>query len=93
MTLTTNRISKPTRDVIQRLAHESGVPVELVLAQALEACHRQQFLQVTNAAYAMLKSDTEAWSKLLQERAEWDLTLSDGEDYLDADFKGPCGLG
>lgn len=39
---------------------------------------RQQLLQATNAAYAVLRSDPAAWAALQQEQASWDHTVGDG---------------
>jgi hypothetical protein len=48
------------------------------LAKAVEAYRRQRFWEQTNAAYAALRADPEAWQKELQERRDWEATLVDG---------------
>jgi predicted transcriptional regulator len=75
---TTIRVSTQTRDLLQQLAHRSGISMQSVLEQALEQYRRQQLLEATNAAYAALQTDTEAWSDLERERSDWDQTLADG---------------
>jgi hypothetical protein len=52
--------------------------MQSVLEQALEQYRRQQLLEATNAAYAALHTDAEAWADLERERSEWDQTLADG---------------
>ena len=52
--------------------------MQVVLEQALEQYHYQQLLDATNAAYAVLRADPEAWASLEQEHLAWDQTLADG---------------
>jgi len=59
-------------------------PTQQVLAKAVEAYRRQRILKRTNVAYAVLRSDQQAWQELLDERAKWDITLADsleGDEY------------
>jgi hypothetical protein len=49
-----------------------------ILEQAVEQYRRQRLLAATNAAYAALRADPEAWQALKEERAAWDVTLADG---------------
>ncbi len=48
------------------------------LRQVSERRHRQQLLAATNAAYATLRADPEAWQEVVAERSAWDGTLGDG---------------
>jgi predicted transcriptional regulator len=75
---TTIRVSMQTRELLQQLAHRSGVSMQSILEQALEHYRRQQILDATNAAYAALQSDAEVWADLERERSDWDRTLADG---------------
>jgi predicted transcriptional regulator len=75
---TTIRVSTHTRDLLQALAQRSGVSMQAVLEHALEQYRRQQLLEATNAAYAALHTDAEAWAALERERNDWDQTLADG---------------
>ena len=52
--------------------------MQSILEDALEQYRRQQLLEATNAAYAVLHTDAEAWADLEYERREWDQTLADG---------------
>ncbi len=78
MSTTTIRVSMHTRDLLQELAHQSGVTMQSVLEQALEQYRRQQLLEATNAAYAALQTDANTWAELERERMDWDQTLADG---------------
>lgn len=48
-----------------------------ILDEAVELYRRQLFLQKTNAAFAALQANPDAWADE-EERAAWDATLSDG---------------
>ena len=52
--------------------------MEQVLDQDFEQYRRRQILEATNAAYAVLRKNLTAWAELLEELAEWDVTLIDG---------------
>jgi predicted transcriptional regulator len=78
MATTTIRVSLRARDLLQELAHASGSSMQAVLEQALEQYRRQQLLEATNAAYAALRANPEAWANLEQERLGWDQTRADG---------------
>ena len=75
---TTIRVSTHTRDLLHQLAQRSGTSMQSILEQALEQYRRQQLIEATNAAYAALHTDAEAWADLERERNEWDQTLADG---------------
>lgn len=79
---TTIRVSHRTREIIQELAHDSGLPMQIIVEEAIEAYQGQRLLEATNAAYAALQNDPQAWLELLEERAEWDVTLADGLEGL-----------
>lgn len=80
--MTTNktsiRVSTVTRSTLRALADESGSTVEQVLDKALKLYRRQKLLEETNAAYAALQADPEAWAEVEAERQAWDATLDDG---------------
>ncbi len=79
------RITEEMRETLQRLAEETGEPMQQVLAKAVKAYRRQRVLELTNAAYAELRADPQAWREILDERAEWDGTLADrlrDDEYL-----------
>ena len=78
MTSTTVRISTETRKVLRELAEQLGEPMQSVLSKAVEAYRRQHILDQANLAYAVLRSDDEAWQEERQERSEWNAALADG---------------
>lgn len=75
---TTVRISEETHETLRELARESGESLQAVLAKAVEQYRRQRLLGLTNAAYARLRADPEAWREEQAERAAWEATLADG---------------
>ncbi len=83
------RVTDETRVALRYLAEDMNEPMQQILAKAVEAYRRQRILEQTNAVYAALRSDRQAWQEILDERAEWDVTLTDGlerDDYpLDED--------
>ncbi len=78
MTTTTLRVSTHLRDLISEMARSAGTSMQQVLEQSVEAYRRQQVLQATNAAYAALQINEKQWQELEEERAIWDVTLTDG---------------
>lgn len=79
---TTIRVSRRTRDILQALAEQYGSSMQAVLEEAVDLLEGQRLLEATNEAYAALRANPEAWQELQKERAEWEVTLSDGLDGL-----------
>lgn len=73
-------IAPETHQVLQDLAARTAEPVEVVLKKALEEYRRKHFWEETNAAYAALRADPQAWQEELAERALTEGTLADGLD-------------
>lgn len=80
MASTTIRVPEPTRDILRELSQQSGEPISVLVAKAVERLRREYFLHATNEAFARLRKDPEAWQEELSERAEWEETLADGLD-------------
>ena len=78
MASTTVRISDQTHRILQELSASTGQSMQSILDTAIEAYRRELFLRDTNAAFAALRADPEAWREELAERAVWDATLGDG---------------
>lgn len=79
MTATTAiRVSRRIREIIRELSQDSGLPMQTIVEEAIKTYQGQWLLEATNAVYAALQSDPQAWQELLEERAEWDVTLLDG---------------
>lgn len=76
MASTTVRISQDAKAVLQRMAQQTGRPMQAVLDEAVELYRRQRFLDEANAAFAALKADEEAWAAERAERDAWDAATS-----------------
>lgn len=72
------RISEPTREILRKLAEESGESMQEIIEQAVEMYRRQRFLAASNRAFEALRANSEAWKTEQSEREAWDVTLSDG---------------
>lgn len=68
---TTIRISTEQRDLLRRLADESGATMADTLDAALEALRRQRFYQAMVTAEAQLRHDPVAWNTYVRERDAW----------------------
>lgn len=80
MSNATVRISQHSREVLKQLAVHEGKSMQAMLEKSIELYRRQQFLEIVNQAYAVLRQDSEAWNAVESERAQLDVTLSDGLD-------------
>lgn len=78
MPTTTVRIDEQTHEKLRTLSCEMSASMQYVLAEAIEAFRRERFLEEANREYARLRADPVVWQELLDERAEWDCTLTDG---------------
>ncbi len=74
------RISEPTRDVLRKLAEESGESLQAILDKAVEMYRRQRFLEESNRAFGALRANAAAWKAEQAERADWDITVGDDLD-------------
>ena len=73
----TVRISLSTREKLRSLTSETGESMQDILDEAVEIYRRQHFLKRANAAFAVLRNDPDAWQEEQEERAAWDVTLTD----------------
>jgi hypothetical protein len=71
------RIRAPAHAKLKELAEQSGETMTDVLDRAIDAYHRQAFLEGLNRDFAALQADAKAWQAELDERAAWDATLAD----------------
>jgi predicted transcriptional regulator len=78
MSAATVRISAAGHKVLKELAERTGQPMTEVLDKALDTYRRKLFLDQTNAGYAELRADPEAWAEHVAEWRQWDATLTDG---------------
>lgn len=77
MSSTTVRISQAARETLKLCASQTGEPMQTVLEKAVEQYRRQLFLEQTNAAFAVLRANPDAWQIEQEERTAWDVTLAD----------------
>ena len=74
----TVRVTERTHAVLRDLSDETGEPIQDIVGRAVEAYRRQRILELTNAAYAALRSDPRLWQEELEEREAWEITIADG---------------
>jgi hypothetical protein len=77
---TTVRIGDQARKVLRQICAKTGRRATEVLRDALEEYRRKCFLEDANRAYARLRRDRKAWKSELDERRDWESTLSDGAE-------------
>ncbi|HEY7675970.1 MAG TPA: toxin-antitoxin system protein [Candidatus Methylomirabilis sp.] len=73
----TTRISGPSREVLRKLAEESGESLQAILDKAIEMYRRQRFLEENNRAFEALRANSKAWKAEQVEREAWDIALGD----------------
>lgn len=74
----TVRISPRAHRSLKELCELTGQAMPAILDRAIEEYRRRQFLEGLSADFAALRQDPKVWQQELDERAEWDATLSDG---------------
>ncbi|CAN5870785.1 hypothetical protein BH23PLA1_BH23PLA1_02260 [soil metagenome] len=82
----TIRISRAAHERLRTLAEVSSTTMTSLLEEAVEDLHRKRFWEATNAAYAALHDNPDAWKNSQEEIAAWDTTLSDGLENLSNEF-------
>lgn len=75
---TTIRVKRSTQETLQALARETGAPIQELVAQAVTLLWRQHIIGRSNAAYAELRRNPDAWQEELAERELQDVTVADG---------------
>ena len=73
-------INKNTHEVLLRLSKQSGDNLQTLLDKAVEQYRRQFFLLQANQAFVALRKNELLWQDELNERQEWDRTLTDEID-------------
>ncbi len=79
MSSSTVRISKESSNVLREIAAQEKKSLQTVLDAAIEEYRRHRFLQEANKAYSVLKENPKNWKMELEERKQWETTLSDGQ--------------
>lgn len=77
MPTATVRVDEQTHSKLRELSCEMNVPMQDVLAKAVEAFRRQHFLEMANIEYAALRADPKAWAEEMEERRLFEATLLD----------------
>jgi hypothetical protein len=72
------RISRSTHALLRTLAAEQGVTMAEIVDRAAREYRRSLFWADYKAAYAALRDDPAATSRLRSEIGAWDATLADG---------------
>ena len=72
------RISEATREVLRKLAEQSGESMQALVEKAVETYRRQRFLEESNRVFEGLRANAETWKTEQAEREAWDMTLADG---------------
>jgi len=80
MPSTTVRISPLSQRILRDLAARTGEPMQALLEKAIEAYRREHFLEEANEAFAALRRNAKQWQAEREERAAWDVALSDGQE-------------
>ena len=78
--MVTIKAPEHTREILRELARNEGAPMQVILERAVEDYRRNRVLQETNAAYARLRQDPDAWHAVEGERLDLAGTLADGLD-------------
>ena len=78
MAATTVRIEEDDYEMLRCVADEREQPIKRVLHELIEAYRRHRLVAATNADYARLRSDPDAWAAELAEREGWDAAVRDG---------------
>jgi hypothetical protein len=79
MSSSTVRISKESGNILREIAAQEKKSLQAVLDAAIEEYRRHRFLQEANKAYLILKENPKGWKAELEERKQWETTLSDGQ--------------
>jgi hypothetical protein len=73
-------ISEVTLARLRELGRWFNLSVEQVLDQAVKDQYDRKFWEATNAGYAALRADPQAWAEIEEERRSLEGTLLDGLD-------------
>ncbi len=83
MASTTVRVSEPSHVLLRALAERCQKSMQQVIAEALEAYHKQLFWTQANHEFEHIRNDPEAWQEEQEEQRLWDQTVGDGLDEED----------
>ena len=72
------QVDRATYDRLVELAQEQDLAIARVIARAVDTYDRVSMAEESNAAYARLRSDPDAWADWQHELGLWEATLMDG---------------
>lgn len=72
------RVTQDTRALLRAISEQTGETMQSILEEIVRERHKTLFWEETNAAFASLKADEEAWKDMVSEREAWNEALSDG---------------
>jgi predicted transcriptional regulator len=75
---TTIRVEDATKRRVRALAEATGMKMQAVVEEAVAEYERKVFWERTNARYADLREDREAWERISAEREGESGALRDG---------------
>jgi predicted transcriptional regulator len=78
MPSTSIRIDEHALAVLRELARKQRQPLQTILKEAIDSYRREKFLEEANAAFAVLRTDPEAWREEQRDREIWDRAIEDG---------------
>ena len=72
------RVDRVTYDRLAELAREQHIPIAQVIGRAVDTYDRVGMAEESNAAYARLRLDPEAWAAWQSELDLWETASMDG---------------
>jgi len=74
------RVPEDAHAKLRSMADQTGQSMQSVLTAAIEEYRRRLFWEQVNSGFESLRADPKAWAQEQQERAEWEVTLADGQE-------------
>lgn len=75
---TTVRVRPETREAIARLSERRGIATADLLGDLVARAEEDELLAAMNDDFDRLQADERGWSRLAEERSDWEQTLLDG---------------
>jgi len=72
------RVDRVTYERLAELAREQHIPIAQVIGRAIDTYDRVSMAEESNAAYARLRLDPEAWAAWQSELDLWETASMDG---------------
>jgi len=72
------RIDENAGKFLHEISQQEKISIQAVVEKAIENYRHQYVLAKTNRAYAKLRTNPKAWEEEINERRNWESTLSDG---------------